>query len=231
MAAKKLGNNPFGGIDSLIQNTQEVLAEQKISNAHEDIKDVKTANIHLSSSKDERRSKTQKTATPPKDGPNTMGSGPREMQEELYPTGRHEESKPRQRASERQGSALRQAPEKECDESHYVQDKYHVYHTYEIHDEIESEDVYDVSDVQDEDEDDLSAMSAEERSAQVRTQGKKGQKLPRINLAFQPEAFEYIRTMSGFDTISVTQYINRLIFEDMERRADTLAKLKALKRS
>ncbi|MDR3047914.1 MAG: hypothetical protein LBU51_09980 [Bacteroidales bacterium] len=65
----------------------------------------------------------------------------------------------------------------------------------------------------------------------VKTQGHKGQKLSRINLAFQPDALKYIHLLSGFDGVSITQYVNSLIFADMERRRDTYSKLLELKES
>lgn len=46
------------------------------------------------------------------------------------------------------------------------------------------------------------------------TQGRKGQKLPRINMAFTPENHEYIKRVSRQNGMSVTQYINELIEQD-----------------
>lgn len=46
------------------------------------------------------------------------------------------------------------------------------------------------------------------------TQGRKGQKLPRINMAFTPENHQYIKKVSRQAGMSVTQYINNLIDAD-----------------
>jgi hypothetical protein len=59
--------------------------------------------------------------------------------------------------------------------------------------------------------------------------GGNGAKLPRVNLALQPDALKYIHLLSGFDGVSITQYINSLILADMERRRDTYSKLLELK--
>ncbi|GHT93116.1 hypothetical protein FACS1894122_07870 [Alphaproteobacteria bacterium] len=55
-------------------------------------------------------------------------------------------------------------------------------------------------------------------------------KSPKINITFQAEAFKYIQLMSGFDTISVTKYINNLILDDMRKRSEIYEKLKELKK-
>jgi hypothetical protein len=54
-------------------------------------------------------------------------------------------------------------------------------------------------------------------------------KAQRINLAFQHEALEYLRIMSGFDSISMTQYINKLVLEDKAERKELFQKLLKLK--
>ena len=50
----------------------------------------------------------------------------------------------------------------------------------------------------------------------VQTQGRKGAKLPRINMAFTPQNLEYLRIMAGLRGQSVTRYVNVLIEQDME---------------
>lgn len=50
------------------------------------------------------------------------------------------------------------------------------------------------------------------------TQGRKGQKLPRINMAFTPENHEYIKRVSRQEGKSITQYINGLIEADKVNR-------------
>ena len=48
------------------------------------------------------------------------------------------------------------------------------------------------------------------------TQGRKGAKLPRINMAFTPQNLEYLRIMAGLRGQSVTKYVNVLVEQDME---------------
>lgn len=49
------------------------------------------------------------------------------------------------------------------------------------------------------------------------TQGRKGHKLPRINMAFTPDNHEYIKHASRQLGISVTEFINNLIDEDRKK--------------
>lgn len=49
------------------------------------------------------------------------------------------------------------------------------------------------------------------------TQGRKGHKLPRINMAFTPENHEYIKRTSRQQGISATEFVNNLIEEDKKR--------------
>ena len=55
-----------------------------------------------------------------------------------------------------------------------------------------------------------------------RTQGKKGQKLPRINMAFSPENMAHIQLMGRVMGCSATEYVNRLIAADREARGDVV---------
>ena len=50
----------------------------------------------------------------------------------------------------------------------------------------------------------------------AQTQGRKGAKLPRINMAFTPQNLEYLRIMAGLRGQSVTRYVNALVEQDME---------------
>lgn len=51
-------------------------------------------------------------------------------------------------------------------------------------------------------------LNAQEAQA---TQGKKGAKMPRINMAFTPSNLDFIRTMAAIRGQSMTQYVNSLI--------------------
>lgn len=60
------------------------------------------------------------------------------------------------------------------------------------------------------------------------TQGRKGAKSPRINMAFSQENLEFLRVMSSIRGQSITRYVNDLIKEDMERNAEIYKKAKEL---
>ena len=60
------------------------------------------------------------------------------------------------------------------------------------------------------------------------TQGKKGMKLPRINMAFATTNLEYLQIMSRIEGVSITEYVNRLIQADKEARKDILEAAKKL---
>lgn len=63
------------------------------------------------------------------------------------------------------------------------------------------------------------------------TQGKKGMKQPRINMAFTPENLSYLRIMAGIKGISITKYVNDLILQDREKKADTYNEAKRITES
>ena len=52
------------------------------------------------------------------------------------------------------------------------------------------------------------------------TQGRKGAKLPRINMAFSPQGLEYLRVMSALCGVSVTRYVNDLVERDMDQNSE-----------
>lgn len=54
----------------------------------------------------------------------------------------------------------------------------------------------------------------------VGTQGKKGQKLPRINMAFTTENHTYIKRRSRQEGMSITEYVNRLIDDDRKAQKE-----------
>lgn len=49
------------------------------------------------------------------------------------------------------------------------------------------------------------------------TQGKKGHKAPRINMAFHPEVHSWIKTRSRQLGISATEFVNRILYEEMKK--------------
>lgn len=61
-----------------------------------------------------------------------------------------------------------------------------------------------------------------------KTQGRKGEKLPRINMAFSPQNLEYLRIMAGIRGVSITKYVNALIERDRELNGETFEAAKKL---
>lgn len=66
---------------------------------------------------------------------------------------------------------------------------------------------------------------------QFRTIGRKGVKLPRINLAFAPDVYEYIRTMSQVRGESMTEFVDHILRQSMEENAAIYAKALEFKKS
>lgn len=67
------------------------------------------------------------------------------------------------------------------------------------------------------------AMSADKPALDIQdvqeaqaTQGKKGAKMPRINMAFTPSNLDFIRTMAAIRGQSMTQYVNSLIEKERQ---------------
>lgn len=56
-----------------------------------------------------------------------------------------------------------------------------------------------------------SASEQEMRAAQLRTQGKKGCKAPRINMAFTPDNHRFLKREARKSGMTITQYCNQII--------------------
>jgi len=56
-----------------------------------------------------------------------------------------------------------------------------------------------------------------------KTQGRKGHKLPRFNMALAQENLDYLRIISRIEGVTMTEYVNRIVAADRERRAATIA--------
>lgn len=67
-------------------------------------------------------------------------------------------------------------------------------------------------------------QEAAEALEKMNTSGKKGVKLPRINLAFSPSNYEYIKTMSQVRGQSATDFVNDIIKKDLESHAELYKK-------
>ena len=60
-----------------------------------------------------------------------------------------------------------------------------------------------------------------EAQENMQTQGKKGIKLPRINLALTPSNYDYVKTMASMNGVSVTKFINNLIKNELNSGANS----------
>lgn len=69
---------------------------------------------------------------------------------------------------------------------------------------------------------------AKQRKAAGKTQGAKGAKLDRINMAFNSDNFEYLRTMAGIRGQSITAFCNDIIAEHREKNAAIFEQARAL---
>ena len=58
----------------------------------------------------------------------------------------------------------------------------------------------------------------------LQTTGKKGVKLPRINLAFTPANYEFIKTMAQVRGQNLTQFVNDMLTEARTQHADIYEK-------
>ena len=64
--------------------------------------------------------------------------------------------------------------------------------------------------------------------AQGKTQGRKGIKAIRINMAFTPEAHEYITIMSRVKGKSITSFCNEIVLISKQQNLDVFLKAKEL---
>lgn len=65
----------------------------------------------------------------------------------------------------------------------------------------------------------------------LKTQGRGGCKLPRINMAFTPDNIEYLRIMSRACGLSMTELVNKIVADHAAAHADTVGKAKELLKS
>lgn len=62
----------------------------------------------------------------------------------------------------------------------------------------------------------------------LKTRGRKGVKMPRINLAYTVDNHEYIRLMAGAQGKTMTQFINEIIEQHREQHKEIFEKLKQI---
>lgn len=74
--------------------------------------------------------------------------------------------------------------------------------------------------VDDEQEDNTQEETGYKVNSVPHTQGKKGQKMQRINMAFQDDVIAYLQAISRVAGGSMTDYVNKLISKDMESNKD-----------
>lgn len=72
---------------------------------------------------------------------------------------------------------------------------------------------------------------AEQLMLQMRTSGRKGLKLPRYNVAFAPDLYAYIQTMSRATGTNYTEYINKVVREHMNQHIEVYEQARAFLRS
>lgn len=60
---------------------------------------------------------------------------------------------------------------------------------------------------------DISAITS---LMQMKTQGKKGMKAARINMAFAPDTYKYVKIVSKAKGITITEFVNQIIRQHMD---------------
>ncbi|MBR4908260.1 MAG: hypothetical protein IKZ43_04525 [Acidaminococcaceae bacterium] len=74
-------------------------------------------------------------------------------------------------------------------------------------------------------------QQAQEMRQAGTTQGRKGCKALRINMAFTPETHEYITTMARVKGESITDFVNHVLKQSMAANAELYEQAKAFKES
>ena len=67
-------------------------------------------------------------------------------------------------------------------------------------------------------------QEAQEFTHLLKTSGRKGLKLPRINLAFAPDTYEYVQIMARVTGVSMTEFVNLALRQHMEEHKDLYEK-------
>ena len=73
-----------------------------------------------------------------------------------------------------------------------------------------------------------SPQEAAKRASQMKTQGRKGCKAVRINMAFTPENHEFIRVMSRISGQSLTEFTNNVIEQYRNEHPEIFEQAKAI---
>lgn len=67
-----------------------------------------------------------------------------------------------------------------------------------------------------------------ERQEALQTQGKRGAKAQRINMAFTPSNMDFIKVMAKLKGQTMTQYVNAILEQERERAGEAYQKAKDL---
>ena len=74
-----------------------------------------------------------------------------------------------------------------------------------------------------------SKQESAERAAHMRTQGRKGCKMPRLNISLTPENHEFVKVMSTVSGLSMAQFINSLIKKERESNGEDFKRAAAIR--
>lgn len=74
----------------------------------------------------------------------------------------------------------------------------------------------------------ISPQEAQERAEELRTQGRAGAKLPRINMAFTPANHEFVKVMARVTGKSMTQFANYVIEQYRNEHPELFTQAKAI---
>lgn len=74
-------------------------------------------------------------------------------------------------------------------------------------------------------------QEANEFLQERRTAGRKGIHLPRINVAFSPDVYDYVRTMSKAAGMTYTEFINKILIDHKASHEDIYKKAVEIRNS
>ena len=75
------------------------------------------------------------------------------------------------------------------------------------------------------------AQEAAEYANKLNTSGRKGLKLPRVNLALAPDMYDYVKTMSKASGLTYTEFIDRILRDHKEKHGDAYNKAVEIRES
>ena len=63
-------------------------------------------------------------------------------------------------------------------------------------------------------------QEAREIAETMKTSGRKGAKMPRVNFAFRPSIYEYVTVMARVSGMNMTEFINKVLEDHMQEHMD-----------